>query len=867
MYQKSIKDIIAKLNTDPSSGITELEASEKLKTGENKLHKQTKKSILAMIMGQLNSALIFVLFAASIVTFIMKEYADSAIILAVVFINATIGMVQEYRAGKAVEALEKLTSPTAIVLREGKTYSIDSKKLVIGDIVLIDAGSYIPADIRIIESASLQIDESSLTGESVSIDKRADALEEELPIADRVNMAYMSTLVTYGRGKGVVVETGMNTEIGKIAGMINKTPNVKTPLEKNLDELGKKLGFLAAGICIVIAIIGLLQGREAFTVLITAISLAVAAIPEGLAAIVAVVLAIGTTKMSKKNAIVKKLSAIETLGSVDIICSDKTGTLTINKMKVKKLYTAKDKIIPAQNGPQSDQVNKLLIAMAIASDAKIDKETQIAVGDPTEIALIDALSISNISEEEFMTNRVHELPFDSDRKLMSVVVEAESGDFNVYTKGAIDNLLDICSHYLSAEGIKPLKEAEKEEFIIQSNKMSSDALRVLASAYKTTNLMPSDEDIEKELIFIGFVGMIDPPRLEVKPSIEIARKAGIKTIMITGDHKITAYSIGKELGIATNMSEVISGNELEKMGDDDLQKCIDNYRVFARVSPEHKLRIVKAFQKNGHVVSMTGDGVNDAPALKNSDIGVAMGITGTDVSKASSDIILLDDNFTTIVTAIEEGRGIFANIKKAVLFLLTCNLGEIIAILVSIILKWPIPLIPTQILWVNLVTDSLPAIALGVDNPDKKNMIRPPRNPSDGFFDKSSLISLAVGGLVVGISSLMAFIYGMNTSIEYGRTMAFMTLSISQLIYAFSIRSVDLSMISTGLFSNMKIVGASALGIILQISILYIPFTASLFKLAPLGLKDIIIVFLLSSMATIIHEMGKLAKRVFPQKI
>ncbi|NLC66600.1 MAG: cation-translocating P-type ATPase, partial [Clostridium sp.] len=732
------------------------------------------------------------LLAASVATIFIGEWTDAVIILLVVLINALIGVVQEVKANKAIEALNTLTSPKATVKRNGTSMEIDSKEVVKGDVIILETGSSIPADLRLTSSLNLEIDESALTGESVPSSKHASKVFEEakVPLGDQENMAFMSTLVTYGRGEGVVVETGMETVMGSIAKSLNEDKETMTPLQKRLNQLGKTLGVIALVITALMFGIGLFQKREPLEMLLTAISLAVAAIPEGLPAIVAIVLALGVTRMSKKNAIVKQLPAVETLGSVNIICSDKTGTLTQNKMTVLNYITLDDEVevdIEGENlTPQNKTSETLMESFILSSDATQSGDEQ--TGDPTEISLIVLGNKHGIYKDNLNKKhpRVDENPFDSDRKLMSTLNKWGNG-YRVHTKGAIDKILNISSSVLVNGEIKPLTEEIKKDLIDKSEHYSEKALRVLSVAYKDSKEKVSVSDMEKDLVFIGFVAMIDPPRLEVKDSIVEAKKAGITPVMITGDHKSTAFAIAHELDIASSIDQALTGSEIEEMSDEDFASKIGDYRIFARVSPEHKVKIVKAYQSHGNIVSMTGDGVNDAPSLKHADIGVAMGITGTDVSKGASDIILTDDNFKTIVSAVEEGRNIYNNIKKSVIFLLSCNLGEIIAIFTSVLFSFAIPLLPTQILWVNLVTDTLPAIALGVDPGDHDVMKKKPRDPKESFFAHGAGVRAIIGGVLIGSLTLLAFAIGLNERgytlfssssapdeiLAYARTMAF----------------------------------------------------------------------------------------------
>ena len=874
-YAKSQEEVLDELKVNPASGLTSVEAAVRLeKYGRNKLREKPKKSLFALFLAQLQDMLIYVLLGAAAITIVIGEYVDAIIILFVVVLNAVIGVIQEYKAEKAIEALQKLTSPKSLVRRDGETIEINSQDIVPGDIIILDAGRYVPADLRLIESVNLQIDESALTGESVPAEKNAREVfaDENTPVGDRTNMAFMSTLTTYGRGEGVVVGTGMETEIGKIAKILDEDNEELTPLQKRLEELGKVLGFAAIGICVLMFVIALIQRRDLFEMFLTAISLAVAAIPEGLPAIVAIVLALGVTRMSKVNAIVKRLPAVETLGSVNVICSDKTGTLTQNKMTVVRFYTyEKLKEVPKEGSgftPENDE-QEMMKTFVLCSDATYEHGQ--STGDPTEVALVvlgDRYGMPrNKLHSEF--KRVGEKPFDSDRKLMSTLNE-ESGRYRVHTKGALDNLLKICSTALVNGQLVPLTEEMKATYLKVTEEMSDHALRVLGAAYKDTDRILEPEEMEADLTLLGLVGMIDPPRLEVKDSIAEAHKAGITTIMITGDHKNTAVAIAKELGIADSIEQSLTGVEIDALSEEEFMQKINQYRVFARVSPEHKVKIVKAFKAQGKIVSMTGDGVNDAPSLKSADIGVAMGITGTDVSKGASDMILTDDNFTTIVNAIREGRNIYANIRKSVIFLLSCNLGEIIAVFFSVLFFWPIPLLPTQILWINLITDTLPAIALGVDSADKDVMKRKPRDPKESFFARGAGVRAVIAGSLIGVLTLAAFYFGLHeygfglTSeniseevLSYARTMAFVVLAASQLFIALSMRNFAKPVFRIGLFTNMKLIGAIIVGFILQFSVITIPFLAGAFKVSMLSLNDWGLVFLFALVPFFVNELLK----------
>ena len=870
-FSKPQEEVLKEFGVDSAAGLTSGEVEQRLEQyGRNKLEAKAKKGVLALFFGQLQDMLIYVLLAAAGITFIIGEYIDGLIILLVIILNAIIGVVQEYKAEKAIEALQQMTTPRALVRRDGEVKEINSEEIVPGDIVIIEAGRYIPADLRLIESANLQIEESALTGESVPVEKDAGSIIEDpdTPIGDLANMAFMSTLATYGRGVGVAVGTAMNTEVGKIARILDEDVEEMTPLQKRLDQLGKILGYLAIGICGLIFIIALIQGRPLFDMFLTAISLAVAAIPEGLAAIVAIVLALGVTRMSKKNAIVKKLPAVETLGSVNIICSDKTGTLTQNRMTVVKTYTM-DRLteVPATGEglqPSADEA-ELIKTLVLCSDATYEKGE--GTGDPTEIALVVLGDRYNLDKKELNVkhSRISERPFDSDRKLMSTL-NKEGAAYRVHTKGAIDNILQISSKALVDGKVVPLTEELKARYLQAADEMSDEALRVLGAAYKDVDEIIEPEEMEKDLIVLGLVGMIDPPRLEVLDSIREAKEAGITPVMITGDHRNTAVAIAKELGIASSVEESITGAEIDKLAEEEFSRNIDKYRVFARVSPEHKVKIVKAFKARGNIVSMTGDGVNDAPSLKYADIGVAMGITGTDVAKGASDMILTDDNFTTIVHAIEEGRNIYNNIKKAVIFLLSCNLGEVVAIFLSILFSWPVPLLPTQILWVNLITDSLPAIALGVDPGDKDVMKKRPRDPEESFFAGGAGLRAIIGGFLIGILTLAVFYYGIKDYgfrdipadvLSHARTMSFVVLALSQLFYSLSMRNFNKSIIKIGLFTNKYLLAAIVLGIVLQAGLISIPFLARAFSLYSLSLQDWGLLIVLALIPMLVNELIK----------
>ena len=768
---------------------------------------------------------------------------------------------------------------------------VPSKELVPGDIVVLDTGDYIPADLRIIEAVNLKTQESSLTGESVPVEKTSEIIEEqEIGIGDRKNMLFSSSLVTYGRGKGIVVETGMTTEVGKIAGMINSTEKQETPLQQKLDKLGKTLGIAALVICAVIFILGILQGKEIISMFMTAVSLAVAAIPEGLVAVSTIVLAIGVQKMVKKNAIVKRLPAVETLGSATVICSDKTGTLTQNKMTVEKIFwnDATREASNISDDEIDEELTKLVYANMLCNDTKISSDGTLT-GDPTETALVDMGFKLNFDPSIYdRMERVEEIPFDSDRKLMTTVNKV--GDkYVVYTKGGIDEILKRCNSYEIGGQISEKLESYINKIRQENEKMAQNALRVLGCAYKEIDHIPTKEEmktIENDLIFIGMVGMIDPPREEAKLAVEKCKTAGIKTVMITGDHKITATAIAKKLGILENDDEAITGLELEQMTDEELEKNVRHYSVYARVSPEHKVRIVKAWQKNGEVVAMTGDGVNDSPALKKADIGCAMGIVGTDVAKEAADVILTDDNFATVVSAVEEGRKIYDNILKVIQFLLSSNIGEVVVLFFATLLtplfsKWfgitdingLEILLPIHILWINLVTDSLPALALAFDPANSDIMQRKPIKPGKGIFTKGMTWRVVYQGIMIGGLTLAAFMIGLATTkepigtltleqskIEVGQTMAFVTLAMSELVHVFNIRDNKKSIFKTKVFNNSKLIWAIIASAVLMLVILAIPVLREIFSIPVLPTQNIVELILLILAPLAIVEIFKLLK-------
>ncbi len=883
-YSKTKDQILIDLETNEQHGLTDEIVSERLKQyGSNELATKQKRTLWQRIFAQINDVLVYVLIIAALISAFVGEWADASIIALVVVLNAVIGVVQESKAEQALEALKKMATPKAIVKRNGELKEIPSEHVVPGDIVMLDAGRYIPCDLRLIETANLKVEESALTGESVPVDK--DAIyhpsmqrDEQVPLGDQKNMAFMSTLVTYGRGVGVAVETGMNSQIGKIATLLHEADDDMTPLQKSLAQVGKYLGFVAVAICIVMFLIGFLQGRDTLEMFMTAISLAVAAIPEGLPAIVSIVLAIGVQRMIKQNVIIRKLPAVEALGSVTIICSDKTGTLTQNKMTVTHFYSDNTYDRLESLNVNNDAQRLLLENMVLCNDASYNNESQ--TGDPTEIALLVAGTTFNMQKDhlEKIHERVNEVPFDSDRKMMSTVHMYNESYYSM-TKGAIDKLLPRCTHIFKNGKIEILTDSDKNQILEAAGSMSQEALRVLSFAFKQYDSNDVDiNHLEENLIFIGLVGMIDPPRTEVKDSIKECKKAGIRTVMITGDHKDTAFAIAKELGIAEEISEIMIGTELDNISDTELASKINHLNVFARVSPEHKVKIVKALRAKGNIVSMTGDGVNDAPSLKQADVGVAMGITGTDVAKGAADVVLTDDNFSSIVKAVEEGRNIYRNIKKSILFLLSCNFGEIIALFLAILLGWATPLRPIHILWVNLITDTLPALSLGVDPEDPDVMKEKPRHAKESLFS-GSVPFLIFNGVIIGLLTLIAFIAGAkfytgdtnlfplfperidDDALLHAQTMAFVVLSFSQLFHSFNLRSRTKSIFSIGIFTNKYLVFSLLIGVLMQVCIISIPPLANIFGVHALTMRDWGFVLLLSIIPLVVNEIIKLVKR------
>ena len=893
-YIETSEAVLEELATTPD-GLSAAEADSRLeKNGKNKLKEGKKESMLHRFLKQLAEPMTIILLVAAAISAFMEVYegianghmgfpTDVVIILAVVLINAVLGVIQESKAEKALEALEKIAAATSKVIRDGKQIVVKSEELTVGDIILLEAGDAVPADARIIECASVKIEEAALTGESVPVDKKCEALTPDkngdVPLGDRKNMVFMGSTVVYGRGKAVVTAVGMDTEMGKIADALSKAEEGKTPLQMKLAQLSKILTYLVIGICVAVFAINvirslILNGEASFTTVLdtfmVAISLAVAAIPEGLATVVTIVLSIGVTNMSKRNAIIRKLTAVETLGCTQIICSDKTGTLTQNKMTVVEHYG-------------SDE-NMLATAMCLCSDARFDKELGAAVGEPTECALVnysETLSLHQ-SELEIKHKRVGEIPFDSSRKMMSTV-NLDGDGFIQFTKGAPDEILKRCSSVLKDGEIKPLTDEIREEIIKANKAMADKALRVLAAGIRHLDSEPEvyeSETVERELTFVGLVGMIDPVRPEVKPAIDECRSAGIRPIMITGDHKDTAVAIALQLGIITDASEAITGAELDLISNEEFEVAVERYSVYARVQPEHKTRIVNAWRKKGRVTAMTGDGVNDAPSIKNADIGVGMGITGTDVTKNVADMILTDDNFATIVSAVGEGRRIYDNIRKSIQFLLASNLSEVLTIFFATLLGFSI-FKPVHLLWINLITDCLPALSLGMEKPEGDIMRRKPRDSREGIFAGGLGFGVVYQGILVTVITLASYFIGAfvladlhhagaiaagdYTREGLGTSMAFLTLSMAEIFHSFNMRSLDKS-IFTMKKQNVWLWGAAALSLLLTTIVIEVPFLARSFELATLDITEYAIAIGLAFCTIPIVELVKFIVKLYARK-
>ena len=836
-HSSSVEEIAKNLKTNINIGLSDDEAQKRFdRYGPNNLKEKKKESIFVKFIKQFNDFMIITLIIAAIISAVVSklngeaDYIDSIIIVAIVIFNAIMGLVQEQKAEKSLEALKKMSAPNAKVRRDGRVQEMDATLVVPGDIVILEAGNYVPADCRLINSYNLKIEESALTGETIpSLKDSSKILKENTAMGDLCNMVFATTIVVNGHGEAIVVETGMNTRVGKIAGMIIEDESPETPIQKKLAEVGKILAIACIIICVLIFVIGIFKKIPIIEMFMTSVGLAVAAIPEGLPAIVTIMLSIGVTKMAKKNSIIRKLPAVETLGSSSVICSDKTGTLTQNKMTVTEIRNC----FGRANSNERKFILELGTMCTDTTEERINGKLGF-VGEATEVAISNAAMEEGVSKSFLYDEmkRINDIPFDSKRKMMTTI-HKYGNEYRIITKGAPDVLLKRCSNCYSGGQIVPIF-SKKDDINEQNNQMAEKALRVIAVAYKDVEKLPEMQDVEKDLIFCGLIGMIDPPREGVKEAVRTCRRAGIKTVMITGDHLQTAKAIAKELGILKRGDLAIDGETLERMSQHELEQNIMDYSVFARVSPEHKVRIVKAFQSTGAVVAMTGDGVNDAPALKNADIGIAMGKGGTDVAKNAADMILLDDNFVTIVEAVKQGRNIYDNIKKAIHFLISTNIGEIVTIFFGLVLGIKSPLLAIQLLWINLVTDSLPAIALGLEKEEENIMSRLPRNPKKNLFADGLWWKIIIEGAMLGIFTLLAFSIGNRLySVEVGRTMAFLTLGILELVHSFNIKSEE-SIFKIGVLENKYLVGALVLGVILQVIVVVVSPLAQVFSLVPL---------------------------------
>lgn len=879
-HQRDTNEVVEELKSS-LQGISSGEAARRFEEyGPNELKEKKKKTLLMMFLDQFRDFMILVLITAAVISGFIGELSDTIAIIVIVVLNAVIGFIQEYRAEKAMAALKKMAAPSATAIRNGLPETVSTSQLVLGDVVILEAGNIVPADMRLIESAQLKVEEAALTGESIAVEKHANVLEDEhLPLGDRKNMAYKGTLVAYGRGTGIITATGMDTELGRIATMLQEEEEVKTPLQKRLASFGQKLAIAVLAICAIVFGIGVMRGEQPMLMLLTAISLAVAAIPEALPAVITISLALGAKKLVKQNALIRKLPAVETLGSVTYICSDKTGTLTLNKMSVEEMYVdgklvgADLRVCPKEKCEHTGSpLQTFFTALALSNDAVTDKDGNV-IGDPTEIALFDIARNNGFNKQELEKDipRVAEIPFDSERKCMTTFHKqsavssqpsAKKIEYVSFTKGAVDVLIDKSDNILTADG---LKEIDREEILRVSDRMAADGLRVLCIAMRKWDNLPDDmsaENVETGLTIVGLTGMMDPPREEAKEAVAMCKTAGIRPVMITGDHPVTASEIARRLGIIEDDSRaIITGRELENLPMEEFEERVDHIRVYARVAPEQKLKIVKALQDRGQFVAMTGDGVNDAPALKRSDIGIAMGITGTDVSKEASDMILLDDNFATIVKAVREGRKIYDNIRKFIKYLLTTNSGEIWTLFLAPLVGLPIPLLPIHILWINLVTDSLPALALSVEPAEGDVMGRPPRHPKESIFAYGlGLHAIWVGLLMAGVV-LFVQTWSIRTGHAHWQTMVFTVLCITQLGHVLAIRSEKESLFKIGIFSNNYLLGAVALTFILQMATIYVPALNPVFKTEPLTLNELAFTIVLSSVVFFAVEIEKWWKR------
>ena len=891
-YQLTGKEALLALETDDSSGLEPREAQQRLvEIGPNQLEEKKTIHPITIFLTQFTDFMVLVLLGATVISFLLGEVSDAVTIVAIVIVNAILGFVQEYRAEQSLEALREMTAPTATVRRGGVVMEVAAAELVPGDIVYLEPGSRVAADVRILNSSDLQSDEAALTGESVPVRKRPEVIDEEADLADQSNMLFMGTLITSGRGRGVVISTGMATQMGQIAGLLQDAGPEATPLQHRLDNLGKLLVVVCLLICGVVVFTGIMRGEEPYRMFLAGVSLAVAAIPEGLPAIVTIALAIGVQRMIRRNAIVRKLPAVETLGCATVICADKTGTLTANEMTVTRIVTTTDTFEVSgqgytsagsirdsrgrrvsERGPKGESLNLCLTASLLCNNAEMDPPR----GDPTEIALLAAgakrgLTRSNLEQTY---PRLREVPFQSERRRMSTIHEAGEGlplglvnpqSRVLVCKGAADTVLDLCSSIaMSKGGTAPLRFADRRRILETNETMGNQALRVLAVAVRQLppGQLPQDpEQLERNLVFIGLIGMIDPPRPEARDAVRACRRAGIRPVMITGDHPSTAAAIAKSLGLLSEGETVVTGREIENLDDRGLLRVVTTAKAFARVSPQHKLTIVKSLRRAGEIVAMTGDGVNDAPAVKEAHIGVAMGSTGTDVTKEAAAMVLTDDNFASIVAAVGEGRAIYDNIRKFIRYLLSCNVGEVLVMFLASLMGMPLPLLPIQILWVNLVTDGLPAMALGVDPADADVLERPPRAPGESIFARRLSIKILGRGTLIALATLAVFIWGLGVSdgdLVYARTLAFATLVMSQLFHVFDCRSERKSIYDLGLFANGYLVVAVIISALMLLAVVYIPALASVFKTVPLVSGDWLAVILASSLGQIVVGFRRL---------
>lgn len=872
-YQLTVPEVVKDWETDLQKGLTDRQIAQRIKSyGSNLLPDRKKVNVWQLFIDQFRDFMIIVLMLATLISGLMGEVEDAITIVAIIILNAFLGFFQEFRAERSLQALKELTAPEARVLRNDQILSIKARDLVPGDIVFLKAGDQIPADGRVVESHNLEVDESLLTGESLPVEKETDPLAKSTPVADRKNMVYMGTVITQGRGKMLITSTALATEMGKIANLLTHLEERTTPLQNRLSYLGKWLVWLCLFACGAVVVVGVIRGESLYQMVFAGVSLAVAAIPEGLPAIVTLSLAIGVQKMIKRQAIVRKLPAVETLGCATVICSDKTGTLTQNRMAVRRVYTMNRQIDFQRKAQDSDLQLALQIGVYCNNANLVEEKKKLfkrptdqaleVIGDPTEGALLLAGIQAGIRKQDLDQYQfVAEVPFTSKRKQMSVIVK-EGSVVKLLTKGAPDVLIDQCTKFQSGQQVKSLNHQLKRKIIRQNEQMANDALRVLAVAYRK---IPSDRlstkdyaKFETELTFVGLIGMIDPPRAEAKAAIASCRRAGIKPIMVTGDHRNTAEAIARELGLLHKGDLVVTGADLNKLNDREFFSQIDQISVYARVSPEDKLRIVQGFKAQGQIVAMTGDGVNDAPAVKEADIGIAMGQRGTDVTRESSALILADDNFATIVAAVEEGRNIYNNIRKFIRYLLSCNIGEILTIFLGIVFGLPLPLLPIQILWVNLVTDGLPALSLGVDPGDKDVMERPPRDPEESIFSHGLKTKIIIQGTLIGLSTLGAFVLGLywqGGSLAVARTMALTTLVMAQLIFVFACRSERHSLWQIKPFSNRWMVLAVLFSSLMQLAVIYIPLLQNVFQTTTLNWREWLIVLALASWSTILLDI------------